>query len=81
MSSRAGLDGCRKSCPHWVAIPTVLPQLSAVRRVQENETGLELNGTHELLACAVGVHLLGKYVCILQSSTGTLLDTSNEAGL
>jgi len=59
----------------------MLSQLSAIRRVQENEAGLELNGTHELLACAVGVNLLGKYVSILQNCTGTLLDTSNEAGL
>jgi len=88
VSSRAGLDGCRKSCPHWdsyspqqVTIPTILPQLNAVRRVQENEAGIELNGTHELLACAVGVNLLDKCVRILQNSTGTLLDTSNEAGL
>jgi hypothetical protein len=59
----------------------MLSQLSAVRRVQENEADLELNGTLEFLACAVGVNLLGKYVCILQNSTGTLLDTNNEAGL
>jgi hypothetical protein len=60
----------------------MLPQLNAVRRVQENEAGLELNGTRELLlACAVGVNLLGKYVRILQNSTRTLLDTRNEAGL
>jgi hypothetical protein len=60
----------------------MLPQLNAVRRVQENEAGLELNGTRELLlACAVGVNLLGMYVHILRNSTGTLLDTRNEAGL
>jgi hypothetical protein len=59
----------------------MLSQLNAIRRVQEYEAGLELNGTHEFLACVVGVNVLGKYVHILQNSTGTLLDTSNENGL
>jgi hypothetical protein len=53
----------------------------AIRRVQENQAGLELNGTHELLVCADGVNLLGKYVRIIQNNTGTLLDASREAGL
>ena len=45
----------------------MLSQLNAIRRVQANDAGLELDGTHELLACVVGVNLLGKYVHILQN--------------
>ena len=59
----------------------MLSQLNAIRKVQENEAGLELNGTHQLLACALGVNLMGKYPHMLQHSTGTLLDASIEAGL
>jgi hypothetical protein len=36
--------------------------LNAVRKFQENQVGLKMNGTHQLLACADDVNLLGDNV-------------------
>jgi hypothetical protein len=37
----------------------------AMRKVQENKQGFELNGTHQLLVYAGNVNLLGGYVNIV----------------
>ena len=40
----------------------------AIRRVQVNQDGLKLNGTHQLLAYADGVNILGGSICTLKEN-------------
>jgi hypothetical protein len=46
--------------------------------VQENQVGLKLNGTHQLLAYADDANLLGDNI---EKNTEPLIDASKEAGL
>jgi hypothetical protein len=43
--------------------------------------GLKLNGTHQLLAFADDVNLLGDNIETINRNTETLTDTSKEVGL
>jgi hypothetical protein len=43
--------------------------------------GLKLNGTHQLLACADDVNLLGDNIHAVKKNTETLIDASKEVGL
>jgi hypothetical protein len=50
------------------------------RKVQENQVGLKLNGTPQLLAYADDVNLLGDEIGTIKD-TETLTDASMEVGL
>jgi hypothetical protein len=52
-----------------------------VRKVQENQVGLKLNGTHHLLAYADDVNLLGDNIDAIKKNTEILIDASKEVGL
>jgi hypothetical protein len=53
----------------------------AIRKVQENQVGLKLIGTHQLLVYADDVNLLGDNIETIKKNTQTLIDSSNEVGL
>jgi hypothetical protein len=53
----------------------------AIRKVQENKKGLELNGIHQVLGYAYDANLLGKNLNIVKKNTEALLESSKEIGL
>jgi hypothetical protein len=53
----------------------------AFRKVQGNQLGLKLNGTHLLLACADDMNLMGDNIDTIKKNTETLIHASKEVGL
>jgi hypothetical protein len=53
----------------------------AIRKGQENQVGLNLYGTHQLLIYADDVNVLGDNIDTIKKNTQTLIGTSKEVGL
>jgi hypothetical protein len=49
--------------------------------VQENQVGLKLNGTHQLLAYADNVNILEDIINTTKRNTATLIDASKKVGI
>jgi hypothetical protein len=52
-----------------------------IRKVQENQEGLKLNGTHQLLVYADDNDILGGSIHTIRKNTDALLIASKEIGL
>jgi hypothetical protein len=52
-----------------------------IRKVQENQVGLKLNGTHQLLAYADDMNLLGDNADTIKKNTESLTDAGKEVDL
>jgi hypothetical protein len=53
----------------------------AIRRVQVNQSGLKLNGTHHFLVYADDDNTLGVSILTVKKNTETLVVASKETGL
>jgi len=59
----------------------IFPLEYAIRRVQVNQDGLKLNGTHQLLVCADGFNIPGESVHTIKERAEALVVASKENGL
>jgi hypothetical protein len=54
---------------------------NAIRKAQENQVGLKLNGTHQLLVYADDGNILGDNIDTIKRNAQTLIEASKEVGL
>ena len=52
-----------------------------IRRVQVNQDGLKLNGTHQVLACADDVNVMGGSIHTVKEKAEALVAATKEIGL
>ena len=53
----------------------------AIREVQETNLGLDMNGTHQVLACADDVNLTGDDIRTIERNADVLLNACKDIGL
>ena len=53
----------------------------AIGRVQINQDGLKLNGTHQILVCADDVNILGRSVYTIKKNSEALIVARKEIGV
>jgi hypothetical protein len=59
----------------------VVEHATRIKRVQINQNGLKLNGTHQLLFYVDDISMLGRYVHTVKKNTETLLVGITQIGL